>query len=304
MNAGIQDATALADALLRARNGDSTAMDRYQESGATGGPGRRPHRPPPDPPGHHAGWAATEQHRPQPRGHASTIRRILKQARIPPTPRRGGDLSAVVGVVADLRLVLGLVGLLRLGRCLCRRGLRRWIGRWIALAVLRVLRRGGFVVAGFVRRLVLQRRPPRIFGRLFGRSHVHQRGKRRGIVRLVGVRLGLRRIEICRRSSFGGGRRSHAINPTEGPKESSFGRSDAKGGPSFSIADFAAFSVKCADVRNTKRRAGPAGAANSAACQEWRSNRKNPVKAWKNHPAKMAWCLRQSLRNKSIRTIP
>ena len=93
MNTGIQDATALADALLRARNGDSTAMDRYQESGATGGPGRRPHRPPPDPPGHHAGWAATEQHRPQPRGHASTIRRILKQARIPPTPRRGGDLS-------------------------------------------------------------------------------------------------------------------------------------------------------------------------------------------------------------------
>ena len=32
MNTGIQDATALADALLRARNGDSTAMDRYQES--------------------------------------------------------------------------------------------------------------------------------------------------------------------------------------------------------------------------------------------------------------------------------
>ena len=31
MNTGIQDATALADALLRARNGDSTAMDRYQE---------------------------------------------------------------------------------------------------------------------------------------------------------------------------------------------------------------------------------------------------------------------------------
>jgi 2-polyprenyl-6-methoxyphenol hydroxylase-like FAD-dependent oxidoreductase len=32
MNTGIQDATALADALLRARNGDSTAIDRYQES--------------------------------------------------------------------------------------------------------------------------------------------------------------------------------------------------------------------------------------------------------------------------------
>ena len=150
----------------------------------------------------------------------------------------------------------------------------------------------------FVRRVVaLGSVSHRGLGGIFRRDRCHEQRERRVVVRLVRVRLGLRGKIIRRTGWFGCRRCSHADGP--GPKDSQ--SPDANSGPVFAGAVFAAFSAFSACLVSTKRRAGPAGAANSAARTAGRAHRKKRGKAWKNRPAKMARCLRMSVRNKSIR---
>src|SRR4051812_48484575 len=86
------------------------------------------------------------------------------------------------------------------------------------------------------------------------------------------------------------------------PNENWFGSTDAKHGPSVDSRDFIGFFGWPSRFRSTKEQAGPAGGANSAALAVGSLATKNPPNPRKKHCSKMARRLRQSLRNKSIRT--